>query len=207
MPNRVSTMAGPATPVSKFLLFIEMSSTSTLPDLSLASRMHDERCSGGDFTGPLRHLLCSVLARTQDPRLHSQLQINNLPCSRCLSSLACPDLQGVEQMSLSGNPPMPHFSPLLRGGGASTPTEGAVGASPLCPAGGQGSRLHGSALSSISAIGGGGRGAREETEGAGLWRPAELPCPAEEVAGRQSGQAVRESLARAAGGARQSAGR
>lgn len=58
---------------------------------------------------PLRYLLCSVLARTQHPELHSQLQINNLPCSGCLWGPACPHPQGVEQTSLSGNPPNAPF--------------------------------------------------------------------------------------------------
>lgn len=58
-----------------------------------------------------------------------------------------------------------------------------MGARPLWPAGRQGGRLHGGALSSISAIGsgggagGGGGGAGGETADAGPWEPRS--CPAE----------------------------
>ena len=86
--------------------------------------------------------------------------------------------------------------------------EGAVGAGPLWPAsGGLGGRLHGGALSSISAIGGGARG---ETEGAGPRGPRSYPAEpsrAEEAARRPPRQAGPEGLAPAPGGAQQSAGR
>lgn len=48
-----------------------------------------------------------------------------------------------------------------------------MGARPLWPADGQGGRLYGGALSSISAIGGG--GTRGEIEGAGPWGPRSCP--------------------------------
>lgn len=56
MPNRVSTMDGPAIPFSKFLSSTEMSPTSTRPDFGPATRMHDERgvleASSGWILGP-----------------------------------------------------------------------------------------------------------------------------------------------------------
>lgn len=72
-----------------------------------------------------------------------------------------------------GSGPRQTPSPLAWLPSASRTIGGAVDAGPLWPASGQGGRLHGGALSSISAIGGGARG---ETEGAG---PRERQsCPA-----------------------------
>lgn len=107
-------------------------------------------------------------------------------------------------------PPPPRQTPSLfpRRRAASRTVEGAVGAGPLWPAsGGLGGRLHGGALSSISAIGGGARG---ETEGAGPRGPRSYPAEpsrAEEAARRPPRQAGPEGLAPAPGGAQQSAGR
>lgn len=149
--------------------------------------MHDNRgLLGGppldsrallDTSGAVR-----VLARTQTSEFGFQFQINNLPGPGRPWELACSHPRGVELMSLRWRVLARRPVPCFPCGGPSGPAGGAVGAGPLWPADGQGGHLHGGALSSISAIGGGGGGVRGETEGAGPRGPPS--CAAEPSGGR-----------------------
>lgn len=152
-----------------------MSSTTTPPGLGPATTMRKERESWGSFLAGSRGFLTHAAQSVSGPAL---TMLSSTPSFKLIAPLAPGPSRGWRGPALkewnrgprAESRPIP---PLACLAGDPPPQRGRCGRTAALAGGGQGGRLDGGALSSISAIGGG--GTRGETEGAGPRGPRRCP--------------------------------